>query len=143
MATTTQIDLKNWREVGLAIQRSKAIDAGKLFSSIEELYESEAGTEAAKQIKAVTENSGSDWVDEFNLWSDQFGKSNAAAPAMMAWQALQNEHTEPAAEAMKAARTAFREQQTALGYQHYEEIATKYFAAPTYRQVRESLKNRK
>ncbi len=141
--TTTQIDLKNWREVGLAIQRSKAIDAGKLFSSIEELFESEAEKQADKQIRAVTENSGSDWVDEFILWSDQFGKSNAAAQAMIAWQALQNEHTEPAAAAMKAARTAFKEPQTALGYQHYEEIATKYFAAPTYRQVRESLKNRK
>lgn len=140
---TSQAELKNWREVGLAIQQAKVIDAGELFSQIELSYEAEAMKDATQHTKAVTENLGNDWVDGFIQWSDQFGKSAAAAQAMNEWQALRKEHTKPAAEAMTAARKAFGGRQTALGYQHYEKIASKYFAAPVYRQVRESLANRK
>jgi hypothetical protein len=143
----SQAEQENWREVGLAIQRAKAIDAPNLFASITETYESEARKEADKHTKAVTDNLGNDpsndWVDDFIAWTDQFGTSNAAAKAMAAWKALQDEHTKPAAEAMKSAKKAFAKRQSEEGYKYYEEIATKYYAAPTYRQVRQSLEKRK
>lgn len=140
---TSQAEQKNWREVGLAIEQAKVIDAGALFSRITETYETEARKEADKQTKAVTDNLGNDWVDDFVQWADQFGTSNTAVQAMTAWQALRNEHTKPAAEAMKAAKKAFAKRQSTEGYKYYEEIATKYYAAPIYRQVRQSLENRK
>ncbi len=140
---TSQMKLNNWREVGFAIERAKAIESGELFLSIQEAYEAEAMNEADQHTNAVTENAGSDWVDDFIEWMDQFGKSNASAQARTAWGALRAQHSEPAAEEMKAARRAFKERDSTTAYQHYEAIKTKYFASPAYRQVRESLKNRR
>jgi hypothetical protein len=62
---------------------------------------------------------------------------------MKAFDALRAEHEGPAEKGIGEARTAFRQGRRDEGYAKYQEVADKYYAAASYRNVKRWLAARK
>jgi hypothetical protein len=138
-----QIERKNWRDVGNAIARAKAIKAGSEFSPVWKALEEAARKDAAGLLKKIEANKNNKWVDDYLEYEQDFFHAAAAQPILEAYQSLREKHAEPADETMKAAREAFQSGNRELGYTKYQEIADKHYASIHYATVRDFLKKQK
>jgi predicted esterase len=138
-----QIERKNWRDVGNAISRAKAIKAGSEFSPVWKSLEEAARKGAAGLLKKIEANKNNKWVDDYLEYEQDFFHAAAAQPILEAYQSLREKHAKPADETMKAAREAFQSGNRELGYTKYQEIADKHYASIHYATVRDTLKKQK
>jgi predicted esterase len=83
------------------------------------------------------------WIDRFLAYRDDFEFAPAAREVMQAFAALRAEHEGPAKQALDEANAAFRQGKRDEGYAKYQEIVDKHYAAPSYRNVKRWLAERK
>jgi hypothetical protein len=83
------------------------------------------------------------WIDAFLAYRDDFEFAPAAREVMQAFAAVRGEHDGPAKKALGEARTAFQQGRRDEGYNKYQEIVDKYYAASSYRNVKRWLAERK
>lgn len=128
-----------WRDVGVAIARARAINAEAALATVIQQYEAAATEEAEKHLSAIAANEDRSWFDPFLKWYDQFAATEAAKPAREAFSALRAEHLIKAKELETAARKAFRARDSDLGWEKYREIVEQCYAAPQYRTLKEKV----
>lgn len=138
----TQVERKNWRDVGAAIDRALELQAGEEFSPIWQAYQAAAKKDADKHLRALKANRDGKWVDDYLAWEEQFGRSQAAQELNELFAELRKEHADDAKRLMQEARQAFQSGNQTMGWAKYQEIANRYYASPEYRSVRLWLKNR-
>jgi len=102
----------------------------------------EAAEGAARFLPNIQDAKGNDWIDDFLAFRDDFEFAPAARAVMNAFNALRAQHEAPARKAMDEARAAFRQGRRDDGYAKYQEMADKYYAASSYRNVKRWLKQR-
>ncbi len=83
------------------------------------------------------------WIDPFLAYRDDFEFAPAAREVMQAFDTLRAQHDPPAKEAMTQARAASNQGNRDAGYAKYQEIADKFYAATSYRIVKQWLAERK
>ena len=86
---------------------------------------------------------GKAWIDDFLAYRDDFEFAPAAREVMQAFVALRAEHSGPAQKALGEANAAFGQGKRNEGYAKYQEIVEQYYAAPSYRNARRWLAQRK
>ena len=142
----TKIAEKAWAEACAALRRAVTIEGRDGSARTKELFaqvDAAARADAAKYEKVIEENADGSWIDAFLTFRDKFQHAPAAAKAMAAFRALREEHTDPANEARKAARAAFRRGDQDAGYAQYQVIVDSYYAAPRYRLTKRWIAERK
>ncbi|MEM7314793.1 MAG: hypothetical protein AAF497_16730, partial [Planctomycetota bacterium] len=140
---TKLIKEKKWRDVGTLLAHAERTDSKADLMKIRDAFEAAASAQAKSHLQSINANKDSDWVNDFLSWQEDFGQSKAAKPVVAAFRKLQAEHNEPAKKLRSEARKLFRSSDREAGYEKYEELVTKYYASPLYRQIRETLKQRK
>ncbi|MGI9519300.1 MAG: hypothetical protein ACR2NP_19775 [Pirellulaceae bacterium] len=140
--TENQLEAKNWRHVGAAIQRARQIGAADRFTSISQAFEDAAKLEAADLAQSITANTDSRWIDGFLAWQEAFETSQAGSDAKAAYRALQETHDERAGELMTEARQAFRSRKSEKGWEKYQQIVDEFYASRHYRTVKNWIDNR-
>jgi predicted esterase len=134
-----EVEKKNWRDVGNAITRAKAIDAGKAFSPIWRQYEDAAKKDSARVLSAIQANKNGKWIDDFLEYQQQFSQAGAAKSVLEAFHKLRDQHQPPAEKLYSEANQAFQNGNRAKGFELYKKVVEKYYASPRYRAVRRSL----
>jgi predicted esterase len=85
---------------------------------------------------------GETWIDAFLAYRDDFEFAPAAREVMQAFNALRTEHEASAKKLLDESRAAFQQGRRDEGYQKYQEIVDKYYAASSYRNVKRWLAER-
>jgi hypothetical protein len=132
-----------WRDVAGALARAKALKAEAKLDEAARALNAAASQDAAKHLEKIKKNADGSWADAYLEWQDRFEFAPAAADAVEAYRALQKDH-DPNAEALiEEARTLFRERKRDEGYEKYEAVVKKYYAAKQYRLVKRWLEEKK
>ncbi len=134
---------KQWRDVGTAIARAKAIDGGKPFAKAWQMYEDEAKEDAEKHLRAIEANKNSKWIDDYLKWQEKFYLTKAATELNEKFSELRSEHDEAAKELSKQAREAFNAGNQVLGWQKREEIVDNYYASKEYMSLKAGVEKRR
>lgn len=134
---------KQWRDVGTVIARAKAIDGGKPFAKVWQMYETAAKEDAAKHLKAIETNKNSKWIGGFLKWQEKFYPTKAAQEVNEKFGQLRAEHDEAAKELAKAAAEAFNKGNQALGWKKREEIVNKCYASKEYLTLKPMIDKRR
>lgn len=137
-----QAAMKNWRNVGIILDRAKTIKGGKVFFKIMRPYETAAKKDGEKLLKAIQANNDGTWIDKYLAWEEQFAFTMTNKETIEAFRALRDDHKEPAEDLYNAARKDFKNGDRNGGYAKYEEIVKKYYASPRYLGVRKALAER-
>ena len=95
-----------------------------------------AKAEESSLLARIETNKDGSWVEDFLAYRDGFEFAEAARPVMSAFEKLKAKHQEPAKAALTEARKAFQQGNKDVGYAKYQEIIEKYYAAPSYRNVK-------
>jgi predicted esterase len=102
--------------------------------------DAKAAAGAAEFLPKITSGQeGKTWIDAFLAYRDDFEFAPAAREVMQAFGKLRAEHEGPAKKTFDEATAAFRQNKRDEGYAKYQEIADKYYAAPSYRNVKRWL----
>jgi predicted esterase len=137
------VESKKWRDVGIVIDRAKAIDGGEKFSAIWMAYENAARKDGDRLKRQIEENKNSRWVDKYIDWVEQFSLSTKCKETVEAFNALQATHQEDAEKLYKEGREAFRNNNRAEGYAKYQKIVDEFYASTYYRSLKNTLDKRK
>lgn len=137
-----QATMKNWRNVGMVLDRAKSMEGGKAFYKILKPYEAAAKKEGESLLKSIQANEDGTWIDRYLVWEEQFALTTDSKQTIEAFRVLRKEHDEPADELYNQARKDFRSNNRAGGYAKYEEIAKKYYASRHYLSVKNALAKR-
>lgn len=140
--TEERLAKKDWRTVGLALQRSKDLDSAKSFSDIRETFETEASKHAERHLKDIKKGVYGKWVDRFIRWHDDFGLTDSSVNVVDEWDALVETHSEMAKELEADARKAFNEGKADEGWEMRKKIVLEYFASPLYRTYKKGVEKK-
>jgi predicted esterase len=83
------------------------------------------------------------WIDTFLAYRDDFEFAPAASEVMKKFAKIRAEHGGPAEKAFGEANALFQQGKRDEGYAKYQEIVDRFFAAPSYRNVKRWLADRK
>ena len=133
---------KDWRTVGLALQRAEEIGEEKKFESIKMSFESEAAKHADRHLKEMKKGVYGKWLDRFLRWHEDFALADAAAEVNEQWEALAAEHSRSAKELSKEASQAFRSGKQADGWELRKKIVLENFASPQYRTLKNGVEKK-
>lgn len=114
----------------------------KRFNRLARTVNGKAAEGAKELLPKVTENQDNGWIDDFLAYRDDFEFAPAAREVMKKFIALRAEHEEPAKKLIGEARAAFQQGRRDEGYNKYQEIVDKYYAASSYRNVKRWLAER-
>jgi hypothetical protein len=133
---------KDWRTVGLALQRSAELDAEESFSEIRDTFETEASKQAARHLKDIKKAVYGKWVDRFLRWQEDFALAESADNVLSEWNSLSASHTKSASELETKARKAFNSKQVNQGWEMRKEIVLANFASPQYRKYKKGVEKK-
>jgi predicted esterase len=142
------MNAKRYRDAVAALNRARAFKpadaatAARLKQLSGEIDSKAA--DGAKQFAAKVANGwDKEWIDDFLVYRDDFEFSPAASDIMKAFQKVRTDHDAPAKKAFGEASAAFQQGKRDEAYAKYQEVVDKYFAAPSYRNVKRWLAERK
>lgn len=135
-----QTDKKSWRDVGAIVQRAKVLGVEEQLRDSIAAFEAAAAENVESHLNAIQSNADGNWIHAFLEWHDQFALSEAAQPAIRAFQDLRTVHRVEASRLESEAKKAFRENKTDEGWAKYREIIDKYYASPQYRTLSDNVK---
>jgi predicted esterase len=114
------------------------------LESLSSQIDSQARARAATFLTKIQKGEpGKAWIDKFLNYREDFEFAPAAREVMQAFNTLRAEHEEPARKSVNEARAAFQQGKRDEGYAKYQEIADKYYAASSYRNVKKWIAERK
>ena len=138
---------KGRRDAAAAVRRLKAMkldpSAKARLDALAKGIDAEAAPKAKGFLDKIRAAKGSDWVDGFLAFRDDFAFADAAGEAMSAFDALRARHDEPARKLMGEARGLFQQGKRDEGYAKVKEVVDKYYASSSYRLARQWLAERK
>lgn len=132
-----------WRDAIAAAKRARSLKpegpSVDRLAKVASAIDAKAASEASKYADLIRTNADGSWIDGFLAFRDEFEFADASRDAMEAFAKLRAEHTKPAQTLMNEARGLFGQGKRNDGYAKYKEIADKYYAAPSYRDVKAAL----
>jgi predicted esterase len=138
---------KHYRDAFAALKRARertpADASHDRLDQVTKKLDAAAQPGAAKFLAKIRENKDKTWIDGFLTYRDDFEFAPAAGEVMQTFNTLRAEHEDPAKQALDGARTAFQNGQRDAGYAKYQEIADKWYASSSYRNVKRWLAERK
>lgn len=143
----SRIKDKGWRDAVAAVRRARSLKpAGadsERIAKIESAIDAKAGKDAKMYADKIRANADASWVAGFLAYRDAFAFAEPAKDAMNAFAKLRAEQAEPAKTLMNEARGLFQQGKRDQGFAKYQEIADKFYASPSYRDVKKALADRK
>jgi predicted esterase len=139
----------DYRDAIAALRRARNLDldpaqrsrADALNGTINARAKAKADENAL--LARIEVNKDGSWVEDFLAYRDEFEFADGARAVMSAFEKLRARHQEPAKTALGEARAAFQQGRGDDGYAKYREIVEKYYAAPSYRNVKRWLAERR
>jgi predicted esterase len=137
---------KGYRDAVAALNRARALKPGdaakERLDRLAREVDAKARAGADEFLPKIRDSQGKPWIDAFLAYRDDFEFAPAARDVMRAFDAVRAQHDGPAKKALGEARAAFRQGKRDEGYAKYQEIVDKYYAAPSYRNVKRWLAER-
>jgi predicted esterase len=136
------------RDAVAALNRARPLSATEddaLKLRVEQLarqIDAQAQAGAQEFLPKIAGNDGPAWIDEFLAFRDDFEFAPGANEVMQAFASLRAQHEAPARQALADARKAFQQGNRDEGYAKYQEIADRFYAASSYRNVKRWLAER-
>jgi predicted esterase len=135
------------RDAIAALRRARALELipeqKARADAIAAPLESRAAAGAKDLLPRVQSDKDGSWIDAFLAYRDDYEFADAARPLMAAFEPIRARHTAPAQTALAEANTLLRQGKKDEGAAKYREIAAKYYAAPSYRNVKRWLEEHK
>lgn len=146
--TEQRLKAKGYRDAVAALNRARVLNPtaaatkARLDSVAREL-DAKAGAGAKEFLPKLRKAQDKSWIDTFLAYRADFEFAPAAGEVMRAFDAVRAEHDGPARKALDEARAAFQQGRRDEGYAKYQEIVDRYYAASSYRNVKQWLAERK
>ena len=143
---------ESYRDAVSALSRARALAAGAADQATKARLDrlsrelDAKAAEGAQQFLEKIRNDrqqGKTWIDDFLAYRDDFEFAPAARDVMQAFEALRAEQSGPAQKALSEASAAFGQGKRDEGYAKYQEIVDLYYAAPSYRNTKRWLAQRR
>jgi hypothetical protein len=138
---------KAYRDAIVALNRARTLtpnDAAKArLDRLTREIDAKAAPGAKQFLPKIKSNQRNDWIDAFLAYRDDFEFAPAAKDVMQAFNTLRAEQEPLAQKVMNEANAAFQQGNRDQGYAKYQEVVDKYPAAPSYRNVKRWLAERK
>ena len=140
--TTERLAKKDWRTVGLALKRSKDLDAADSFAEIRSSFDAEASKQVERHLKYIKKGGYGKWVDRFLKWHADFAFADSAKSAVEEWDKLVDTHSKLATALDTNAKKAFNEGKSQEGWELRKKIVLDYYASPQYRSFKNGVEQR-
>ena len=140
--TTERLAKKDWRTVGLALKRSKDLDAADSFVEIRSSFDAEASKQVERHLKYIKKGGYGKWVDRFLKWHADFAFADSAKSAVEEWDKLVDTHSKLATALETNAKKAFNEGKSQEGWELRKKIVLDYYASPQYRSFKNGVEQR-
>lgn len=142
-----RIKTKGYRDAVAALNRARAVKpddaARQRLERLARQVDAKVAAGAKEFLPKIAQGNGKDWIDAFLAYRDDFEFAPAAREVMQAFNTLRAQHDGPAKKALDEARAAFRQGRRDEGYAKYQEIVDNHYAAPSYRNAKRWLAERK
>ena len=140
--TEERLGKKDWRTVGLALQRASDLEAEKSFAKIRDDFESAASIHAARHLKDIKKAEYGKWVDRFLRWHEDFALADSAKEVIQEWDALAADHSDDAKPLATNASKAFNNGKAGEGWKLRKQIVLENFASPHYRKYKSGVEKK-
>jgi predicted esterase len=122
----------NWRSVGAALARAKAINAESALDKALDRFNDAAKLRLDEFASAIRDNKDGAWIDDYLAWQDQFILAAAAQPVIEEFRKLRAQHDAAAEPIIRDARQAARSGNQSAAREKYQQIVDQYYASHGY-----------